>query len=55
MKRIPELLHSPDVELRIAAGETLAVIHEMARGHVEVIGLIHFGEFCLRLMKPVLR
>jgi hypothetical protein len=31
MKKIAELLDSPDVELRIAAGECIAVLHEIPR------------------------
>lgn len=31
MNRLAELLESPDVELRIAAGETIAVLHEISR------------------------
>jgi len=31
MKRISELLDSSDVDLRITAGETIAVLHEVAR------------------------
>lgn len=31
VKRIIELLESPDVELRIAAGEAIAVLHEVSR------------------------
>lgn len=36
LPKLAELLTSADVELRIAAGETMALLYELARSHNEV-------------------
>lgn len=42
IEHLPDLLHSSDVELRIEAGETLALLYELAREENEVN-----TEFCV--------
>lgn len=39
LSRLPDLLHSQDVELRIVAGETIALMYELAREEDEVCNL----------------
>ncbi len=36
LPKLPELLESPDVELRISAGDTIALLYELAREMDEV-------------------
>lgn len=43
IEHLPDLLHSSDVELRIEAGETLALLYELAREEDEV----NTVEFCV--------
>lgn len=37
LEHLPDLLHSADVELRIEAGETIALLYELAREDDEVM------------------
>ena len=36
LNKLPELLESSDVEMRIAAGDTIALLYELMRQHDEV-------------------
>jgi len=49
MKRIIELLDSPDVDLRIAAGEAIAVLHEIAFDFDEDFEVEEMDTLCEKL------
>ena len=49
LKRITQLLESPDVELRIAAGECIAVLHEIVREGDQDFELDDIDELCDKL------
>lgn len=40
LEHLPDLLHSADVELRIEAGETIALLYELAREEDEVMNTV---------------
>lgn len=44
LEHLPDLLHSADVELRIEAGETIALLYELAREEDEVMNTVASGQ-----------
>lgn len=51
LKRLPELLESSDVELRIAAGEAIAILYELAREYDENFVGENVEELCAKLQQ----
>ncbi|KAG8197893.1 hypothetical protein JTE90_020272 [Oedothorax gibbosus] len=49
LRKLPQLLESPDVDLRIAAGETLAVFYELARQDREDFEGFDIDDLCDKL------
>ena len=41
LQRLPDILACQDIDLRIAAGETIALFYELGRSDNEVRALIH--------------